>query len=150
MGPQLGRLSGWAVTLVGCAWIVVMTRICLIGIELDAPTQKVLLGAELAILALFAVVALAKGGAASPSWEWLNAFQVADLGGGLDADDDPPHGAHRALHGPLACDPGPFGRGLTGLACVIYHGWVLLHGGGTSSTPACCRCWASPRSPPCS
>jgi amino acid transporter len=76
MGPQLGRLSGWAVTLVGCAWIVVMTRICLIGIELNALTQKVLLGAELAILALFAVVALAKGGAASPSREWLNPSQV--------------------------------------------------------------------------
>ena len=53
-----------------------MTWICLVGIELNALTQKILLGAELAILALFAVVALVKGGAATPSWAWINPFHL--------------------------------------------------------------------------
>src|SRR5437764_4864070 len=46
--------DSWAVTAVGCAWILVMTWICVIGIELNATTQKWLLGAELLTLAVFA------------------------------------------------------------------------------------------------
>ena len=49
-----------AVTALGVVWIVVMTAICYIGIELSARTQVVLLGAEIVTLALFAVVALVK------------------------------------------------------------------------------------------
>src|SRR5580692_8541046 len=49
-----------AVTIVGVAWIVLMTLICYWGIELSANTQKFLLGAEIIILMIFAVVALSK------------------------------------------------------------------------------------------
>jgi amino acid transporter len=72
--------SGW-VLLVGILWIVVMTAICYVGIEISANMQKVLLGIELSILILFAVVALVKVGAGhapvghlTPSAEWFNPF----------------------------------------------------------------------------
>ena len=48
------------VSIVAAVWIVVMTWICYIGIELSARTQYFLLGAEIVALALFAVVALVK------------------------------------------------------------------------------------------
>jgi amino acid transporter len=79
-GWQSAAATAWAVTLVGCAWIVLMTWICLIGIELNATTQKWLLSAEISILGLFAVVALAKGGAATPSLSWLNPFHISSFG----------------------------------------------------------------------
>jgi amino acid transporter len=47
-------------TVVGVIWIIVMVAICYIGIELSATTQVILLGAELVILTIFAVVALVK------------------------------------------------------------------------------------------
>ena len=53
--------SGW-VLLVGILWIIVMTAICYVGIEISANMQKVLLGIELTILILFAIVALVKVG----------------------------------------------------------------------------------------
>ena len=74
--------STFWVTFVGVAWIVVMTAICYIGIELSARTQVLLLGAELVVLVIFAVVALAKvyGGSVAhslhPSWLWLDPFKV--------------------------------------------------------------------------
>jgi amino acid transporter len=46
------------VTIVGVAWIVVMTWICWRGIELSARTQQFLLGMEFVTLVIFAVVAL--------------------------------------------------------------------------------------------
>jgi amino acid transporter len=49
-----------AVTAAGAAWIAVLTAICYCGIELSAHTQQVLLGTELAILLIFAAVALVK------------------------------------------------------------------------------------------
>ena len=49
-----------AVTIVGVVWIAVMTWICVIGIELNAKTQRWLLTAEVVTLAIFAVVALVK------------------------------------------------------------------------------------------
>ncbi len=63
-------------------WIALMTWICLRGIELSARTQMVLLSAEVAILALFAVVALAKvyanhpGGSLTPHFSWFNPFDL--------------------------------------------------------------------------
>ncbi len=73
-----------AVTAVGVVWIVLMTAIVLIGIELSARTQIGLLAAEIATLALFAVVALVKvyaGGAPAgsihPSLSWLNPFALS-------------------------------------------------------------------------
>lgn len=72
--------STW-VLLVGIAWIILMTAICYIGIEISANTQKVLLSIELTILVLFSVVALVKVGTGhapaghlTPSAEWFNPF----------------------------------------------------------------------------
>jgi amino acid transporter len=78
--------SGFWVTFVGVVWIVVMTAICYIGIELSARTQVALLGAEIIILFVFAIVALARvysGGIAHsvrPSFEWLNPFKIHPIG----------------------------------------------------------------------
>jgi amino acid transporter len=80
-----------AVTAVGVVWIVVMTAICYIGIELNARTQRWLLGAEVVILALFAVWALVKAGVDSPpghatiSASWFNPFAAPSTSGFLDA-----------------------------------------------------------------
>ena len=78
--------SGFWVTFVGVVWIIVMTAICYIGIELSARTQVALLGAEIVILFVFAVVALVKvyGNSAAhsirPSFEWLNPFRIHPIG----------------------------------------------------------------------
>ena len=73
-----------AVTAVGVIWIVIMTAIVVIGIELSARTQVGLLAAEIITLAAFAVVALVKvysgsAGAASvdPSLSWINPFSLS-------------------------------------------------------------------------
>jgi amino acid transporter len=85
------ELFGWtaaaestvAVTLVGVVWIVVMTWIVVIGIELSARTQVGLLGAEIFTLALFSIVALVKvyagsapSGSIHPSLSWINPFSL--------------------------------------------------------------------------
>ena len=85
-------LFGWtsaaestaAVTAVGVIWIVIMTAIVVIGIELSARTQVGLLAAEIFTLAAFAVVALVKvyaGSAAAasidPSLSWINPFSLS-------------------------------------------------------------------------
>jgi amino acid transporter len=76
--------SAAANTLVGVIWIVIMTAICVIGIELSARTQVGLLGIEVLTLAAFAVVALIKvysghGGphAIHPQFDWLNPFAIS-------------------------------------------------------------------------
>jgi amino acid transporter len=76
--------STFAVTLVGVAWIVLMTAIVVIGIELSARTQVGLLAAEIFALALFAIVALVKVYAGSapaasihPSLSWINPFSLS-------------------------------------------------------------------------
>jgi len=93
-------LFGWdsaaastvAVTLVGVLWIVIMTAIVLIGIELSARTQVGLLAAEIVTLAAFAVVALVKvysgsapAGSIDPSFSWINPFSLSpsELSAGL-------------------------------------------------------------------
>jgi amino acid transporter len=93
-------LFGWdsaaastaAVTLVGVLWIVVMTAIVVIGIELSARTQVGLLAAEIVTLAIFAVVALVKVYAGSapaasidPSFSWVNPFSLSpsEISGGM-------------------------------------------------------------------
>ena len=77
--------SGW-VLLVGCLWIVLMTYICYVGIELSAKLQQVLLTIELAVLLVFCVVALVKvgtdNGAASSigvSLSWFNPSHIPDF-----------------------------------------------------------------------
>jgi len=68
-----------AVVALGIVWILAMTWIAYRGIELSARTQYVLLAAEMLILAIFAVVALAKvyagtagEQASAPSLDWFN------------------------------------------------------------------------------
>jgi amino acid transporter len=53
--------SGW-VLLVGVLWIVAMTAICYVGIEVSANFQKVLLSIELFMLLALSVVALVRVG----------------------------------------------------------------------------------------
>jgi amino acid transporter len=72
--------SGW-VLLVGVAWIIVMTAICYVGIEVSANFQKALLGIEITILLILSIVALVKvgNGTAPPghltvSASWFNPF----------------------------------------------------------------------------
>jgi amino acid transporter len=74
--------SGW-VLLVGVAWIVVMTAICYVGIEISANFQKALLGIEITMLLVLSVVALTKVGTGhappghlAPSWSWFNPFAI--------------------------------------------------------------------------
>ncbi len=55
-----GNPSSWQVLAVGIAWIVVMTIICYVGIEVSANFQKVLLGVEVVMLLVLSVTALAK------------------------------------------------------------------------------------------
>ena len=70
-------------TLVGCAWIILLTYVCYRGIEMSARLQFLLLAIELVALALFAVVALVKvysgnapKGAVHPALSWFNPFQI--------------------------------------------------------------------------
>ncbi len=78
--------SGFWVTFVGVVWLIIMTAICYIGIELSARTQVALLGAEIVILFVFSIVALAKvyGGhpahSIRPTISWLNPFDVHPIG----------------------------------------------------------------------
>jgi amino acid transporter len=69
---------------VGVVWIAIMTWITWVGIELSARTQVFLLGAEIAALAVFAIVALVRvyaGGvedSVTPSLDWINPFLITD------------------------------------------------------------------------
>jgi amino acid transporter len=92
VGWSSAAASTVAVTAVGVLWIVVMTAIVVIGIELSARTQVGLLAAEIFTLALFAVVALVKvysGSAPSssihPSLSWINPFSLspAEISAGM-------------------------------------------------------------------
>jgi amino acid transporter len=76
-----------AQTAVGVGFIALMTAVCYVGIELSARMQKLLLGAEIVLLAIFAAVALAKvygvtppAGAAPVALDWFNPFAVSDSG----------------------------------------------------------------------
>jgi amino acid transporter len=82
------NLAGSAlwVGVAGVIWIILMSAICYIGIEVSAKTQWYLLGAEIVILVVFSVVALAKvwtghaPGSVNPSWSWLNPFDIGSFG----------------------------------------------------------------------
>jgi amino acid transporter len=70
--------SGW-VLLTGVAWIVFMTLICYVGIEVSANFQKALLSIEVTMLLVLSVVALIRVGdghhpaqSIHPSWSWLS------------------------------------------------------------------------------
>ena len=74
--------STW-VLLVGIAWIVAMTWICYVGIEVSANFQKALLGIELTMLTVLSVWALVRVGDGSapvghlvPALAWFDPFKV--------------------------------------------------------------------------
>ncbi|MGO9560267.1 MAG: APC family permease [Acidimicrobiales bacterium] len=74
--------SGW-VLLVGILWIVAMTWICYVGIEISANFQKALLGIELTMLTVMSIWALVRVGNGSapvghivPTGSWFNPFAV--------------------------------------------------------------------------
>ena len=84
-------LVGWdgaagsklAVTLLAVAYIVVMTGVCILGTELSARVQNVMIIAQVAALLVFAGVALGKvwsgdaaTGSIDPSWSWLSPFEI--------------------------------------------------------------------------
>ena len=56
--------------------IAVMTTICVLGTELSAHIQRVMIFAQVGALLLFAVVALVKGGALTFSLSWLSPFAI--------------------------------------------------------------------------
>jgi amino acid transporter len=69
------------VSIIAAIWIIVMTWICYVGIELSARTQYFLLAAEIAALGLFAAVALAKVYFGDPGGfhvqaDWFNPFTL--------------------------------------------------------------------------
>ena len=80
---ELGE-SKAAIIIASVLWIAIMTWICYRGIELSARIQQVLLGMEVFILGLFAVVAFVKvfgshppSGSIKPSLSWINPFAMS-------------------------------------------------------------------------
>jgi amino acid transporter len=83
--PGVADLSSnvfWS-TVAGLLWIAIMTYICYRGIEISARLQYFLLGIEVVVLIIFAVVALVRvyGGGAepyslTPSLDWFNPFTL--------------------------------------------------------------------------
>jgi amino acid transporter len=75
--------SGW-VLLAGVIWIILMSAICYVGIEVSANFQKILLGIEVTMLLVLSVVALVKvGNGTAPagylhvSGSWFNPFKAS-------------------------------------------------------------------------
>jgi amino acid transporter len=73
--------SGW-VLLAGVIWIILMTAICYVGIEVSANFQKILLTIEIVMLAVLSITALVKvgNGTAPPGYlhvsaSWFNPFK---------------------------------------------------------------------------
>jgi amino acid transporter len=76
-----------AVTAIGVAWIAIMTVVCVIGIEINARTQRWLLTAEIVTLAIFAAVALVRvfighavPHAITPTLSWFSPFAIPSVG----------------------------------------------------------------------
>src|SRR6476620_3950234 len=74
---SLAESTFWT-TVAGVAWIVVMTWVCYVGLEVSARLQYVLLSVEVVVLVAFAVYALVKvyagdapDGSLHPSLSWL-------------------------------------------------------------------------------
>jgi amino acid transporter len=81
-------LVGWdsaaaskpAVTALAVLIIALMTTVCVLGTELSARIQNVMIFFQVAALILFAVVALAKADALDFSLSWLSPFALEDTG----------------------------------------------------------------------
>ncbi len=82
--------TNFEVTVVGIAWIIIMTAICYIGIELSARTQQFLLAIEFFTLFLFAAVALVKvyanhpAHSIQPTASWFNPFDISSTSALVD------------------------------------------------------------------
>ncbi len=81
----LAARPGW-VEVAGIVWIVLMTLICYIGIEVSAWLQRILLSVELVMLLVLSVLALAKVYGSNPpegsihiSGSWFNPFDIASF-----------------------------------------------------------------------
>ena len=85
-GADGAAASTFWVGVVGVIWILVMSWICYVGVELSARTQYFLLAAEILALAIFAAVALVRVytgdpfGSVHPSLSWLNPFEISSFG----------------------------------------------------------------------
>jgi amino acid transporter len=84
---ELAQSTLWTM-VAGVVWIAVMTYICHRGIEISARLQYALLGIEIVVLAVFAVIALvrvysgdAPEGSMTPSlgWLWPGGLDFSDL-----------------------------------------------------------------------
>jgi len=78
----LANSAGWT-EVAGIIWIIIMTLICYVGIEVSVNLQRVLLTLELAMLALLSVVALVKvyssnapAGSIHVAASWFNPFDI--------------------------------------------------------------------------
>ena len=78
--------TNWATMALGVAFIMGMTWICVVGIELSARTQMLLLATEFVVLVVFSVVALIKvyagniAGSVRPSLSWLKPSGFGGVG----------------------------------------------------------------------
>jgi amino acid transporter len=77
----------WWTLLLGAGWIVLMTFVCYIGIEISARLQYGLLAVELTMLIILSITALTKVYAGSagpqalhPRWGWLDPFHATRTG----------------------------------------------------------------------
>lgn len=84
-GLESAANSTTDVIIASVVWIALMTWICYRGIELSARIQQFLLGAEILILAIFSVVALATvygshpAGSIQPQASWFNPFAIKEF-----------------------------------------------------------------------
>jgi amino acid transporter len=70
------RDSKTAVTIFAIVIIALMTLVCVIGTELSASFQRILIFAQVGALLVFGIVALVKGGALTPELSWFSPFAV--------------------------------------------------------------------------
>ena len=70
------RDSKTAVTIFAIAIIALMTAVCVIGTEVSALLQRILIFAQVGALLAFGIVALVKGGALTPELSWFSPSAV--------------------------------------------------------------------------
>jgi amino acid transporter len=70
------RDSKAAVTVFAIVIIALMTAVCVLGTELSALVQRVMIFAQVGALLAFGVVALVKGGALTPELSWFSPLAV--------------------------------------------------------------------------
>jgi amino acid transporter len=83
VGWDSAAASKEAVTALAVGIVVVMTAICILGTELSARVQTVMILAQVGALLLFAIVAIvrvysgdATADSIEPQWSWLNPFEI--------------------------------------------------------------------------